>query len=506
MKSHLEIILLSTILLINVQLSSSNERKFPKNFVFGSSSSAYQIEGGWNEDGRGLSIWDVYTHENPNRIADRSNGDIAADSYHKFDEDLKAIKELGLEYYRFSISWPRVMPFGNNSLINEKGIEYYNSIINKLLNANVTPMITMYHFDLPEELNKIEGFLNPSIIEYFKNYSDLLFDKFGDRVKHWVTFNEAFFVCRHGYGTAEFPPTISDSGISDYKCIDNLLKSHAVTYKLYKEKYFKKYDSNGKVGIALNARFFFSETNDTELVNRGLEFELGILAQPIFGQNGGYPEIVLKTIAENDKKEGLEFPRLKQFDSTWLNLIKGSADFLGFQYYSSRMILPISSELTGISFEKDANYNITGNPKWKPGITSQWYSVPEGLELILKWISKKYGDIEIMITENGWADKGELEDDSRVEFLRDHMESILNAIESGVRVTGYLPWSLIDNFEWNAGYTQKFGLYGVDFSDPNRKRTQKKSARYFKEVIKTRKLINQGCNTNCKLYKRSGND
>jgi len=284
---------------------------------------------------------------------------------------------------------------------------------------------------------------------------------------------------------------ISDSGISDYVCFDHLIKAHAKTYRLYKQKYFKKYDSNGKIGIALNSRYFFSDTNDTQLIDRALEFSLGILAQPIYGENGGYPQLVLDTIEENSKNEGLPVPRLTQFNSTWMKLIQGSADFLGFQYYSSRMVLPLSDTPKGPSFEKDANFNTSSNPKWKPGMTNQWFSVPEGLEYVLKWIRHKYGNIEIMITENGWADRGELEDESRVEFIRDHLNSVINAIKGGVNVTGYFAWSLIDNFEWNAGYSQKFGLYSIDFTDPNRKRVQKKSAKYYKDVIKTRSLINK---------------
>lgn len=198
---------------------------------------AYQIEGAWNEDGKGESIWDNVTHGHPDFIDDMSNGDIACDSYHKLDEDIALIEELGVDYYRFSISWPRILPKGYSYYVNEAGIAYYNRLIDGLLAKGIEPMVTLYHWDLPQVFQDLGGWPNELIADYFEDYAKVVFDNFGDRVKYWLTFNEPYNFCYHGYGIQMKAPALNMSGIADYLCAHTVLKAHARVYHLYNTTY-----------------------------------------------------------------------------------------------------------------------------------------------------------------------------------------------------------------------------------------------------------------------------
>ncbi|XP_055371475.1 myrosinase 1-like [Condylostylus longicornis] len=468
-------------------IESVNEsRKFPDKFLFGTSTSAYQIEGGWNEDGKGLSIWDTFTHEHPEKIADRSNADVGPDSYHRFDDDLKIIKELGSDFYRFSISWPRVMPTGDISSLNKAGLKYYDDVINKLLENNIEPMVTMFHYDLPQKLTDIGGFTNPLFLKYFENYAELLYIHFGDRVKYWITFNEPFDYCHPGYGEATYPPLIESDGIANYLCLDHTIKAHAMAYRLYRMKYYEKYGKIGKVGITISSRFYFSKSNDESIVDRGMQFMLGWLAHPIYSKAGGYPEVLIEEIGRNSLGEGRAWSRLPTMSEDWKNLIRGSADFLGLNYYTSRYIEYVESPKgKSPSLERDARINATVDPQWKRAKSTWLYSVPRGLTGLLGFIKDQYSNVEVMITENGFSDDGQLNDDDRIQYIKDHLNAILDAIDQGCNVTAYTVWSLIDNFEWVYGYTERFGLYYVNMSSPNKERIAKKSAKFYTDVIKS---------------------
>ncbi|XP_055841329.1 myrosinase 1-like [Episyrphus balteatus] len=463
--------------------SSKGSVQFPGNFSFGVSTSAYQIEGAWNEDGKGVSIWDDFTHKNPELVRDGSNGDIAINSYHRFDDDLEILNDLKVDHYRFSISWTRIFPNGEVKYRNQAGIDYYNKIIDKLLASGIKPLVTLFHFDLPMEIQKMGGFISPLSIEYFVQYATEIFKLYGDRVKHWITFNEPWFMCKLAYGDGIYPPLINASGIADYLCIDSILKAHGATYRRFKS-HFKK--QKGQIGISLNSPYFIiADSSDKDILERAMQFNLGYLAHPIFSKAGGYPEVMVKDIAKNSFLEGRIMSRLPSLEGEWKDIVRGSADFLGLNYYSSAYIRYASQPVgRNPSFERDTNYETYNK---FPSQSSQSCD-PAGLEGLLKWIRKEYNNVPVIITENGYRDMGELRDDNRTSYLKTHLQAVLNALNDGCNVVGYTHWSLVDNFEWLFGYTIKYGLYGVNMTSPKRDRVAKKSAKFYKKVIRSRIL------------------
>ncbi|XP_055842674.1 myrosinase 1-like [Episyrphus balteatus] len=461
---------------------SKGSLHFPSNFSFGVSTSAYQIEGGWNADGKGVSIWDDFTHNNPDLVRDGSDGDVAINSYNRFDDDLDILDDLKVGHYRFSISWTRIFPDGETKHRNQAGIDYYNQVIDKLLAKGIKPLVTLFHFDLPLEIQKKGGFISSLSIEYFVQYAAEMFKLFGDRVKDWITFNEPWFMCKRAYGDGVYPPLINASGVADYLCIDSILKAHGATYRVYKS-HFKH--QNGQVGISLNSPYFIiGDSSDKDILERAMQFNMGYLAHPIFSKAGGYPEIMVKDIGRNSLEEGRIMSRLPSLEGEWKDIIRGSADFLGLNYYSSAHIRRASQpQGKNPSFERDANYE--SYSKFK---TTGQSCDPAGLEGLLKWISKEYNNVPVLITENGYRDMGELEDNNRQSFLKTHLQAALNAANDGCNVIGYTHWSLVDNFEWLFGYTLKYGLYSVNMTSPTKDRVAKNSAKYYKKVISSRIL------------------
>ncbi|KAI4468950.1 glycosyl hydrolase [Holotrichia oblita] len=238
--------------------SYCKEYNFPNNFKFGVATSAYQVEGAWNTGGKGESIWDHMTHTNPYSILDKSNGDIACDSYNKIKEDVQLLKNLGVDFYRFSISWSRILPSGTTDYINPVGIRYYNELINELLANGIQPLVTMYHYDLPQALEEEGGFLNLKLADYFEDYADVLYKNFGDRVKDWATFNQPTLICFFGYSGEFVAPMITrkDGG---YLCGRTLLIAHAKAYHLYNKRY--RESQGGRIGIVHNIFWFEPRTN-----------------------------------------------------------------------------------------------------------------------------------------------------------------------------------------------------------------------------------------------------
>lgn len=251
--------------------------QFPSDFRFGSASAAYQIEGAWDTDGRGPSIWDTFVHEHNDRIAEGHTGDEAALSYYKYKDDVKIMSDINAEFYRFSVSWSRVLPNGEISSRNQLGIDYYNNVINELLANNIQPVITMYHWDMPQAIQDKGGLESDTFPEYFEQYADLLYTEFGDRVKEWITFNEPFVHCKLGYSEGTWPPALDHLGTGDYHCAHYTLLSHARAYHLYKDKYFEV--QNGRVGITLNIDYGMAEdpnnASDVEAQYRYMEFMVG---------------------------------------------------------------------------------------------------------------------------------------------------------------------------------------------------------------------------------------
>ena len=251
---------------------------FPKGFVWGAATSAYQIEGAWNEDGKGESIWDSFSHEKePCRIYQCQNGDIACDSYHKYQHDILMLEELGVTHYRFSISWTRILPNGEGE-VNEAGLQYYDNLIDGLLAQGIEPVITLFHWDLPQNLQlKYGGWDSENIVPIFTAYANICFERWASKVKMWITFNEPYVTCWLGYGTNYHPPAINDPGFAPYRCAHNLIKSHAEAYHTYQEKFKSTY--GGMVSITLSANFGIPEDSDNpadvEAADRYMQFSAG---------------------------------------------------------------------------------------------------------------------------------------------------------------------------------------------------------------------------------------
>lgn len=354
-----------------------------------------------------------------------------------------------MNFYRFSIAWSRVIPTGNASILNQDGIQYYNKLINELLAKNIEPVVTMMHYDFPQHLQDLGGLNNDIFVEYFVAYANVLFQNFGERVKRWITFNEPFDSCVDGYGTGRVAPGLSNPGIGEYICSLNIVNAHAATYHLYREKYYDK--QKGKIGITLDSRFFFSKAGDTKIIDRAMQYFLGWFANPIYSSTGNFPQIMIDEIRANSLAENRTESRLPKIEN--IEFIRGTADFLGLNYYSSRYVemdnlLPAKKP----SWASDTRLKFAVDPKW-PYCNTWLYSVPEGLTGILQWIRDNYNNVEVLITENGWSDNGDLDDIGRVEYLRGHLKATLKAISDGCNVTGYTVWSIIDNFEWLSGFT-----------------------------------------------------
>uniref|UniRef100_A0A336M514 CSON012226 protein n=1 Tax=Culicoides sonorensis TaxID=179676 RepID=A0A336M514_CULSO len=465
--------------------------KFPEGFKFGAASAAYQIEGAWDADGKGENIWDWGTHTYPERIFDRSNGDVAANSYNLYQEDVKALRDVGFNFYRFSISWARILPTGELPSLNQKGLDYYHRLIDALLANGIQPVVTMYHWDLPQTLQLFGGFSNPLIVDYFETYADVLFKNFGDKVKIWHTFNEPFEICVPCYENGEKPPFLKAKGTGGYLCTHYLLLSHARVYHMYQKKY--KPTQNGRIGIVLSGGGGLMRTNTTqakEAVERKHEFTIGWYAHPIFTKEGNYPKIMIESVANNSLAEGFEKSRLPEFTKEEIDLLRGSADFLGLNYYTSRVVDLGSPNVNDPpSYQKDFNIVEDVDPSW-PRAKSEWlYSSPEGFRVLMDWMNKQY-NTELWITENGWSDDGPLYDIDRVVYYQEHLKTVMQAIKcDNVNLTVYTAWSIIDNFEWMMGYSERFGLYHINYNSTLRERTAKLSSFYFHDVIESHSLI-----------------
>ncbi|ONI35248.1 hypothetical protein PRUPE_1G525400 [Prunus persica] len=468
---------------------------FPRDFAFGVSTSAAQIEGSTKEGGRGPSVWDHFIEKNPEIIYDHSNLFTAIDSYKRYKEDVKAVKDLGVDSYRFSISWTRILPNGTLSGgINQEGIDYYNNLIDEVIKNGLTPYVTIYHFDAPQALeDKYGGFLNRSIVNDFKDYCEICFKTFGDRVKNWITINEPYIIAVMGYDSGVSPPgrcsvpslfpcTSGNSSTEPYIVTHNLLLAHATAVRLYREKFQEK--QGGQIGISLVGQYAepYSESLlDRAAAIRVLDFQLGWYMEPLV--SGQYPRSMRVLVKE----------RLPKFNKEEKKLINGSFDFIGINYYTARYAKhdPISPN-KAMCYRNDALAlslveNIDGDQIGPPAKGSfMIYSYPQGLEKLLVFMKQNYQNPKIYISENGISEveeeenglDGALRDPHRIQSVLRHLFWINKAMEKGVNVKGYFCWTPFDNFEWGMGYTQKFGLYYVDHKD-NLKRIPKQSAKWL---------------------------
>ncbi|KMZ71222.1 Beta-glucosidase, family GH1 [Zostera marina] len=472
---------------------------FPDQFIFGAASSAYQYEGGVFEDGRGPSIWDTFTHKHPENIVDGSNGDVAVDSYNRYKEDINLLKDMNMDSYRFSISWPRILPNGTLSGgINSQGIKYYNNLINYLLSKGMQPFVTLFHWDTPQALDDAYGsFLSRNIVDDFKEYANICFKEFGDRVKHWITFNEPFIFSTKGYDEGSKAPgrcspfvsdrcTGGDSGREPYSVGHNMIIAHSETVKLYREKY--KDLQNGSIGITLVSSWFIPLNNckaDIAATNRRFDFMYGWFIHPLV--YGDYPTTMRTLVGD----------RLPKFTKQESKMIQASYDFIGLNYYTASYISnqPTYTNQYNATYKTDsqtiATFFRNGMPIGPKAASSWLFTYAPGIRELLLYTKYKYKNPIIYITENGFSDANNsslsiqesLKDDMRIHYTRQHLLYMQRAIREGVDVRGYFAWSLIDNFEWERGYTERFGLNYVDYKD-GLKRYPKKSAIWFRELLK----------------------
>ncbi|CAG9827049.1 unnamed protein product [Diabrotica balteata] len=491
--------LLLLLVLVASVCSIPDSIPFPKEFLFGVSTAAYQIEGGWNQDGKGENVWDHLTHTNPNITVDHSNGDVACDSYNRIKQDMDILNNLDVDHYRFSISWSRILPTGFDDNINEAGVTYYKNLIKELKILDIKPMVTLLHFDLPQKLQDMGGFLNESIVDWFGNYARVVYRLFGDDVKLWITINEPMQVCYYGYGTGFVPPFIQSEGILEYQCIRNLLKAHARAYHIYDEEFRSK--QQGKLSMSFNANALLpgsDDIKDIEAADRAQQFAIGVYTHPVF--IGDWPEIVKTRVAIRSKLEGRTESRLPAFTPEEIDYIHGTADFFGLNTYTAELVLDLGEEPPlgdHPTRDHDALINTFQSSEWENTTVSAVKVVPQSIRPLLKWIKDQYNNPGVFITENGYpsaAGDMYLDDDRRIHYIQSYLKYIRETmVDDDVSVLGYTAWSLMDNMEWIMGYTIKYGLYDVNFTSPDLTRTARPSAQYYKEVILTRCATIVGC-------------
>nr|BAO04176.1 hypothetical protein [Delphinium grandiflorum] len=482
---------------ISQQSSEINRTSFPKGFVFGTASSAYQYEGAVKEGGRGPTVWDTFAHKF-GKIADFSNADVAVDQYHLYAEDIQLMKDMGMDAYRFSIAWSRIFPNGTGE-INQAGVDYYNNLINALLAKGIEPYVTLYHWDLPQALeDRYTGWLNPQIIKDYAVFADTCFQKFGDRVKHWMTFNEPHTFSIQGYDVGLQAPgrcsilahivcRAGNSATEPYIVAHNALLSHATAVDIYRKKYKSK--QKGSLGIAFDVMWFEPATNSTEDIEatqRAQDFQLGWFLDPLVF--GDYPSSMRKRVGN----------RLPTFSQAQSSLLKGSLDFVGINHYTTYYAKHNSTSIIGrllndsLADSGAVTLPFRGLKPIGDRASSIWlYIVPRGMRSLMNYIKQKYGNPPVIITENGMDDPNDpfkplkecLKDEKRIKYHHDYLENLLASItEDGCNVKGYFAWSLMDNWEWAAGFTSRFGLYFVDYKD-NLKRYPKDSVQWFKKFL-----------------------
>lgn len=436
--------------------------EFPKDFIWGCATASYQVEGAVGEDGKGVSIWDTFTHI-PGNVIDGSNGDTACDHYHRYEEDIEIMKTLRLKGYRFSISWTRILPEGSGK-INRKGLDFYKRLIDKLCSSNIIPFATIYHWDLPQVLEDKGGWGNSDISKYFADYAYILFKELGDSVRHWITLNEPAVFTFLGYAFGIHAPGKKDFPLA-LKATYNALLAHGLAVEAY-----RAIDGKGKIGITLNLTPMHPASDKEEDIMASRRMDLlwnRWFLDPVL--KGRFPEELLDVLSSNNIKLKIESDDLKKMNPR--------IEFLGVNYYTRNIVTydPNAPLIQARTIEPVTNKTEMG-----------WEIYPEGLYELLTSIKRDYGDIVIYITENGAAFKDELKNDKaddyqREDYLRRHFYQAYRAIKDGVALKGYFVWSLLDNFEWALGYTKRFGIVYVDY--PTQKRYIKRSGYFYRDVI-----------------------
>lgn len=444
---------------------------FNKDFIWGVATSSYQIEGGAYKDGKGLNIWDVFCKEE-GKVFDNQTGDIACDHYHRYKEDIQSMKRMGVKAYRFSLNWARILPNGTG-IKNQKGIDFYNQIIDELIRNDIIPYVTLYHWELPYELYKKGGWLNEECIEWFAEYATIVAEEFSDRVKHFITLNEPQCFVGLGYLQGVHAPGLKIQIKDTFQIVHNALKAHGKAVIALREH------AKGQIniGYAPTGPMFYPATNREEDINAAREklfslpddlsnwtWNVSWFSDPVF--LGKYPE-------EGLKKYKDYLPNITKED---MELIAQPLDFMGENIYNGTMVYA----------DKNHEIKIVDRYVGFPKTSTNWPVTPESIYWGAKFLVERYG-LPLYITENGMACHdvksvdGQVHDPNRIDFLYRYLYGVKKAIEDGVDIQGYFEWSFMDNFEWNEGYDKRFGLVYVDFTTGER--IWKDSAYWYQKII-----------------------
>jgi len=436
--------------------------EFPRDFLWGAATSAYQVEGSPLADGAGPSIWHRFSHT-PDRVHDGETGDVACDQYRRYADDVALMRSLGINAYRFSVSWSRVIPRGRGA-VNPAGLDFYDRLVDALLANGIEPMVTLYHWDLPAALDDLGGWLNPEVAKWFAEYAAVMFRKLDGRVKLWTTLNEPWVSSDAGYLHGVHAPghrSPFEAPIASHR----LLLAHAEAVRAYRA------EGRHRIGLVVNLEPKYAASDDAEDLAATARADAYMNRQyldPVF--LGRYPEELAEVFGE-------AWPRWPAGD---LTLIRQPIDFLGVNYYTRSVtrfdprVWPLRAAPVP---QKRATHTETGWEVWAPGLTR-----------VLTWVKERYGNPPLYVTENGAAffdppslDGDRVADPLRVDYLRKHLAAVHAAIAHGADVRGYFVWSLLDNFEWTHGYSKRFGIVHVDFETQTR--TPKDSAGFYADVI-----------------------
>jgi beta-glucosidase len=447
---------------------------FPEGFLFGAATASYQIEGATEEDGRGESIWDRFAHT-PGRVKNGDSGDFACDSYHRFDEDVAILRDLGLKSYRFSIAWPRIQPIGRGK-VNQKGLDYYRRLIDALLAAGIRPFPTLYHWDLPQPLEDAGGWPNRDTASRFADYAEAMVEALADRVPDWIVFNEPHIFTTLGYLLGVHAPGRRD--------LDAFLRSTHTVCLAQGEAVRAMRSMRG--GLRIGTSFNMSPTEpatDSEADRAAAErwhlFTNYWFLEPAL--RGRYPDAF---------PNGTPLDRMG-VEARDLQRVRADLDFLGINLYMRTIVRAAPEDTTGLGA---APVGIGGNEG--PRTEFGWEVWPRALYDMVMRVTRDYERPVIEITENGCAygdapdEDGVVRDERRIEFYRGYLRELGRAIEDGADVRGYHAWSLLDNFEWAEGYSQRFGLVWVDFDTGER--TIKESARWYARVARENAVPAEG--------------
>ena len=452
-----------------------NEKmKFPKDFMWGTATSSYQIEGASDIDNKGLSVWDNFSHL-PGNIRNNDTGDMACNHYYLWEKDLELLKNLGVNSYRFSISWPRILPKGTESKPNQKGLDFYSRLVDSLLEMGITPFITLNHWDIPQGLEDKGGWTKRMMVHAFVNYSYCISKHLGDRVVHWITHNEPWCVSYMGYVAGHKPPGLKNDWAKSIAAAHHLLLSHGMALPEIRNN-----TKDAQVGITLNLNTAIP-ASPSEYDKNACDFFENmfnrLFLEPLY--NKQYPQKLFDTLKRRKDITDSDLDCIKQND---LKIISEKTDFLGVNYYSRGVIR---------DEEISESKNLPKNVEMGPNTDFGWEVYPRGVYDLLMKLKTKYNVKTIYITENGcsYSDgpnkNNKIHDQRRINYHHYHLFEIQNAINDGVDCKGYFAWSLMDNFEWAQGFSQRFGLIWIDFD--SLERIPKDSYYWYKNFISNHK-------------------